>query len=642
MVVNKMAVILVLCATTFSVSVCTELQAQDYCQSLTVQSINHGESNFVEFIGEDLPILTEKQVLNATKTGVEVGFGRKMSIDGSTLAVGSSYSQNDHRGFVDIFYLQNDQWQHIKTLKSPIEQPREYFRGVALDGDTLLVGAHGYCQSDPPEECQQGLVYIYDRNEGGPDNWGLVQQLDGGFKDASGFGLPLALSENTAAIMARREVVPGSENTGVVYIFEKDFFETGQWGLVKRLESSDGMNLQQGYSGDGLKIRGDVLLIYGQDQSGEVINEFSRNEGGNDNWGLAEQILFPATQLRASAYDGETLVVHTLDQCIPDEDQKHYLVFYNKDSKDGWIEQQKLEVDETLGSPAIEGRQVVVGSEDGVAGYLLQRESAADSWEFSHKLMASDPSLELYRSRTFMDSGRAMIGWPYDKNRDGIILYFETAPPINSGHSGAWFYPATSGQGQLLDVQPDTNFMFLSWFTYTETESDSPKQQHWHTAQGYYSGNTAELTLFETLGGEFDSQQEVSTSPVGEVTLSFKDCSSGQLSYRFNNEERQGSFPLQRVVPGSNNLCEEISGSLEAQKEDQSVIQAVNINLGMDGSWYEPDTSGQGFFIDVHTNTEDSKFIFVSWFTYGDNTASGQRWLTAQGEFSGSQASIPV
>ena len=118
MVVNKMEVILVLCATTFSVSVCTELQAQDYCQSLTVQSINHSKSDFVEFIGEDLPILTEKQVLYATKTGVEVGFGRKMSIDGSTLAVGSSYSQNDHRGFVDIFYLQNDQWQHIKTLKS--------------------------------------------------------------------------------------------------------------------------------------------------------------------------------------------------------------------------------------------------------------------------------------------------------------------------------------------------------------------------------------------------------------------------------------------------------------------------------------------------------------------------------------------
>jgi hypothetical protein len=33
----------------------------------------------------------------------------------------------------------------------------------------------------------------------------------------------------------------------------------------------------------------------------------------------------------------------------------------------------------------------------------------------------------------------------------------------------------------------------------------------------------------------------------------------------------------------------------------------------------------------------------VAWFTYGDDTASGQRWLTAQGDFAGSStAEIPV
>ena len=34
--------------------------------------------------------------------------------------------------------------------------------------------------------------------------------------------------------------------------------------------------------------------------------------------------------------------------------------------------------------------------------------------------------------------------------------------------------------------------------------------------------------------------------------------------------------------------------------------------------------------------------MFVSWFTYGDATASGQRWLTAQGSFEGSIAEIDV
>jgi hypothetical protein len=68
----------------------------------------------------------------------------------------------------------------------------------------------------------------------------------------------------------------------------------------------------------------------------------------------------------------------------------------------------------------------------------------------------------------------------------------------------------------------------------------------------------------------------------------------------------------------------------------------VDINAGMDGAWFDPDTSGQGFFIDAHPQPEGGNFIFVAWFTYGDETASGLRWLTAQGGFEGSTAEIDV
>jgi hypothetical protein len=62
----------------------------------------------------------------------------------------------------------------------------------------------------------------------------------------------------------------------------------------------------------------------------------------------------------------------------------------------------------------------------------------------------------------------------------------------------------------------------------------------------------------------------------------------------------------------------------------------------MDGAWFDPNTSGQGFFIDADPGAGNAGFIFVSWFTFGDDTASGQRWLTAQGSFSGSKAEIGV
>ena len=220
-------------------------------------------------------------------------------------------------------------------------------------------------------------------------------------------------------------------------------------------------------------------------------------------------------------------------------------------------------------------------------------------------------------------------------NKLYYVVEFDTGNTfeINAGHAGAWFNPDTSGQGQFIDIVPEDQFMFISWFTFTDTASDNPNEQQWYTAQGNYSGDTAVLDLFETLGGKFDDPQEVTTTQVGEVMLSFSDCDMGLMSYLFDEEELQGEFPLIRVIPGSDNVCEGLSGNN---------TEKVDINAGMDGAWFDPDTSGQGYFIDAHPDPEGGNFIFVSWFTYGDETASGQRWLTAQGSFEGSIAEIDV
>jgi len=239
------------------------------------------------------------------------------------------------------------------------------------------------------------------------------------------------------------------------------------------------------------------------------------------------------------------------------------------------------------------------------------------------------------------------------KTPEQSIAVGNSGANINAGHAGAWFNPETSGQGQFIDVQPDdaepdnvqsanvepdavkleSPVMFISWFTFTDAASANPFEQRWFTAQGNYSGNIAELELFETLGGRFDDPQAVTTIPVGAVTLSFSDCGQGQMTYSLDEEELQGTFPLTRVIPGSGNVCEERSGNSP---------QVVDINAGMDGAWFDPDTPGQGFFIDVHPDPGGGNFIFVSWFTFGEDTASGQRWLTAQGSFEGSFAEIDV
>ena len=74
-----------------------------------------------------------------------------------------------------------------------------------------------------------------------------------------------------------------------------------------------------------------------------------------------------------------------------------------------------------------------------------------------------------------------------------------------------------------------------------------------------------------------------------------------------------------------------------------------SINAGLNDAWFNPVTSGQGFFIIVWENIQT---VFLSWFTYDIERPAadvqailgepGQRWITAQGSFAGDTAMLDV
>lgn len=73
------------------------------------------------------------------------------------------------------------------------------------------------------------------------------------------------------------------------------------------------------------------------------------------------------------------------------------------------------------------------------------------------------------------------------------------------------------------------------------------------------------------------------------------------------------------------------------------------INAGLNDTWYEPDIDGQGFFVSVFPATST---LLLSWLTFdteppsqqmhGQLGDSAQRWLMAQGTYSGSEAELVV
>ena len=85
---------------------------------------------------------------------------------------------------------------------------------VSINGNTAVVGSYGK---------QPGAAYIFERNQGGAENWGQVKRLtanDGVGGDQ--FGISVAINIDTVAVGANH----GNRATsGAVYIFERNRVE---------------------------------------------------------------------------------------------------------------------------------------------------------------------------------------------------------------------------------------------------------------------------------------------------------------------------------------------------------------------------------------------------------------------------------
>lgn len=136
---------------------------------------------------------------------------------------------------------------------------------------------------------------------------------------------------------------------------------------------------------------------------------------------------------------------------------------------------------------------------------------------------------------------------------------------IQAGLNDAWYNPGTPGQGFFIVVWENVQTVFLAWFTYdverpeSDIEANLGEPGHrWLTAQGSYAGDTAELDLFLTSGGVFDS----ATPPVsssekqGTLQIRFTDCNAGMISYDIPAFSLSGTIPIERVALDNLVLCE--------------------------------------------------------------------------------------
>ena len=122
-----------------------------------------------------------------------------------------------------------------------------------------------------------------------------------------------------------------------------------------------------------------------------------------------------------------------------------------------------------------------------------------------------------------------------------------------------------------------------------------------NTAQGSVTTGqaTAQLTIFQNTGGNFDAPPITNARAVGTATLRFDTCSSGHLDYAFSDGSgRSGTIPLSRAI--QNVTCA------------TTTTYPTDADFALSGNWFAAATSGQGFSLEANPI---SGAFFLAWYT---------------------------
>jgi cysteine-rich repeat protein len=412
----------------------------------------------------DPVVWTEQAVLTGAEPHLGSVYGLSVSIHSDTAAIGVSVEDSaaEDGGAVYLFERDaggTDNWGPVTKLTAGDAQEGDRFgRAVALRLDTLLVGAPG----EDTGAREGGAAYIFDRNEGGTNNWGQVRKLRAADAQAGDrFGTAVALTLDTALVGAPGEDT-GATDGGAAYIFDRDEGGTDHWGQVVKLLASDAQAADR--FGSTVAVSLDTALVGAPHEDsgapeGGAAYVFERDEGGLDAWGQTAKI----TANDAQAYDrfgsavalaGDTAAIGAPYEDAADLDAGAvYVCGRDEGGIDNWGQMVKIlsadgQSDDRFGHTiALSPNRLLVGAPgeddtgfDGGAVYVFDRdEGGTDNWGQIIKKTATDhTSGNRYGLQIALDGDHAIVAavspcnaessasgaYVLERNAPGVVDYW--------------------------------------------------------------------------------------------------------------------------------------------------------------------------------------------------------------------------
>ena len=232
-------------------------------------------------------IVIEESAKLLASDGAEGDFlGWSVVINGNTVVVGAIDDDDNGIDSGAAYVFERDQggignWGQVtKLLASDGTTLDRFGNSVAISGDTVVVGA----PSDDDKGEDSGATYVFERDQGGIGNWGQgAKLLASDDAAADRFGVSVAISGDTMVVGAVFDGDNGIDS-GSAYVFERDQGGTDNWSQVTKLLASDGA--EGDAFGFSVAINGDTVVVGADFDDDNGINSgsayvFERNQGGS-------------------------------------------------------------------------------------------------------------------------------------------------------------------------------------------------------------------------------------------------------------------------------------------------------------------------------------------------------------------------
>lgn len=177
-----------------------------------------------------------QQAAHLTPPGEKVpaNFGRSVALEGDTMVVGAPLHEH---GMAHVYQRKGAQWVFQMTLRGSHGDSEDQFgRAVALSGDTLVIGAHnedsGTSSPEDDSTPDSGAVYVFTRKDAAWVQSAYLKSTSP--QPGAGFGRAVAVHGETIVVGARLEREGEIAGAGAAYVFLRD---GSKWRQQARLTS---------------------------------------------------------------------------------------------------------------------------------------------------------------------------------------------------------------------------------------------------------------------------------------------------------------------------------------------------------------------------------------------------------------------